>query len=157
MQKQTCTKIEVDLEQVAQVNNLHDATFLLTFKFDTDNDTELAKHIIGNGNRYVSLFEDVIDELLPESDIRVRILCRVLSYLKQPDDSCNPLDLIIFQRKQRDAMREEGDRSHFPKILTRRLYVFLQYLYTAPSFSSLQNQWKRFPFVKSEETLSGTW
>jgi DNA replicative helicase MCM subunit Mcm2 (Cdc46/Mcm family) len=36
-----------------------------------ENDTELAKHIVENTFRYVSLFEDAIQESLPETQVRV--------------------------------------------------------------------------------------
>jgi DNA replicative helicase MCM subunit Mcm2 (Cdc46/Mcm family) len=40
-------------------------------KFDHENDSNLAKHIIQNTKRYVSLFEEALDELMPNNDIRV--------------------------------------------------------------------------------------
>ena len=36
-----------------------------------ENDTELAKHIVENTFRYVSLFEEAIQDLLPETQVRV--------------------------------------------------------------------------------------
>jgi DNA replication licensing factor MCM7 len=54
-----------------------------------------------------------MDGLMPESEVL-------------PDEASDPLELIIFQRRQRDAMRDETDRTNFPKVLTRKFSVFFK-------------------------------
>ncbi|KAJ3202648.1 Mcm2-7 hexameric complex component, partial [Dinochytrium kinnereticum] len=74
------------------------------------NDEIFVQNIECNTARYVTLFSDVVDELLPKNNAR-------------PGDDSDPLEVILFQRRERDARREDPTSSHFPAILTRRYHL----------------------------------
>ncbi|KAJ8324371.1 DNA replication licensing factor MCM7 [Batrachochytrium dendrobatidis] len=84
-------------------------------KFDQTG--RLVHNIEQNTKRYITLFYEVMDSLLPASETA-------------PTDDSNPLEVLIYQRRQRDAQQEdamiaEGGNSAiavpmFPPALTRR-------------------------------------
>ncbi|KAL2918722.1 DNA replication licensing factor MCM7 [Polyrhizophydium stewartii] len=81
---------------------------------------DMVERIEQNTKRYLNLFYDVVDELLPEPTTA-------------PNDASDPLEVLIYQRRQRDAtednqnMRMDGAADpaitpapKFPAALTRR-------------------------------------
>ncbi|KAJ3186748.1 Mcm2-7 hexameric complex component [Gaertneriomyces sp. JEL0708] len=90
----TLTKLEVSLDDVAKY----------------DETEKLAFDIENNTRRYVSLFYEVIDDLLPENNVA-------------PSEDSDPIEVIIYQRRQQDAAREGTSAKPFPPDLTRRYAV----------------------------------
>lgn len=96
---------------------------LKSYEEATTGDTKLLNEICKNTSRYVELFSQVIDELMPEptSDI---------SYKDEV------LDVILHQRRQRnERIRQEenldpdaplADAEIFPPQLTRRYYLYFK-------------------------------
>ncbi|KAJ3099027.1 Mcm2-7 hexameric complex component [Phlyctochytrium planicorne] len=89
----------------------------LTFVVELDdiisfdpNDESFVHNIENNTARYVKLFSDVVDELLPNNNV-------------EPGDDSDPLDVILYQRRQRDQMRADPTTATFPAILTRRYHL----------------------------------
>ncbi|KAJ3045352.1 Mcm2-7 hexameric complex component [Rhizophlyctis rosea] len=82
--------IEIDLEEVEQLEG-----------------EEFADRISRNTKRYQTLFYEVIDAMLPANN-------------SQPDDDSDPLEVIMFQRRERDEGRELPEAQRFPPMLTRR-------------------------------------
>ncbi|KAI9346991.1 MCM2/3/5 family-domain-containing protein [Obelidium mucronatum] len=78
-------------------------------------DEDLVRAIENNTSRYVTLFSEVIDSMLPINH-------------DNPDPSLfSPLEEIIYQRKQRDLQRDaEGSVQTFPSILTRRYSLYFK-------------------------------
>ncbi|KAI8833408.1 MCM2/3/5 family-domain-containing protein [Chytriomyces cf. hyalinus JEL632] len=78
---------------------------------------DLVRSIENNTPRYVALFSDVVDSLLPKND-------------ENPDPALfSPLEEIIYQRKQRDQQMRDVDDSQpvqFPPILTRRYCLYFK-------------------------------
>ncbi|KAJ3022829.1 Mcm2-7 hexameric complex component [Thoreauomyces humboldtii] len=74
---------------------------------------ELARKIELNTKRYVTLFYEVIDGLLPDT-------------LSTPTEDSDPLEVIIWQRRQHDAEREGTNAPTFPPMLTRRYNVYFK-------------------------------
>lgn len=75
------------------------------------NDTTLLHNILKNTRRYVSLFCEAIDKLMPEPD-------------RGMDHADDVLDLIMQQRREMNAQVENGERPAeggiFPPELMRR-------------------------------------
>ncbi|RKO87054.1 MCM2/3/5 family-domain-containing protein [Blyttiomyces helicus] len=73
----------------------------------------LMENIEKNTRRYVSLFCTAIDALLPENDT-------------VPGEDSDPLEVIMFQRKQRNQSKEETGDPGFPPMLARRFAVYFK-------------------------------
>lgn len=76
-------------------------------------DTTLLHNILKNTRRYVSLFCEAIDALLPDPDVDM------------VDHTGDVLDLIMQQRREMNVQVENGDRqgegnNTFPPELMRR-------------------------------------
>jgi DNA replication licensing factor MCM7 len=69
--------------------------------------SELVSRIRNNAKRYILLFSDVIDKLMPEPT-------RDISH----DDDV--LDVIMHQRREKTAQNEEDGLAGFPPQLMRR-------------------------------------
>lgn len=69
--------------------------------------TELVSHIRSNTRRYVQLFSEVIDKLMP----------RPTKDISYHDDV---IDVIIHQRIEKSAENEQEDQPQFPPQLMRR-------------------------------------
>ncbi|KAI8927057.1 MCM2/3/5 family-domain-containing protein [Entophlyctis helioformis] len=86
---------------------------------------ELVSNIENNTRRYVSLFYEVADKLIPDSDAA-------------PGNDSSPLEVLIYQRRQHDAARAQdiGDvavdtsrtvsNAMFPPALTRRYSLYFK-------------------------------
>lgn len=74
---------------------------------DLVNYQDLLEHINGNTKRYSTLFYSVIDDLMPVSDQR-------------PGDDASPLQVLIYQRIQKNEISVEEAKNIFPPILTRK-------------------------------------
>ncbi|TPX40487.1 hypothetical protein SeMB42_g05974 [Synchytrium endobioticum] len=70
---------------------------------------DVVPNIERNAYRYLKLFEQAIDKVLPVNQ-------------EAPNDNSDPLDVIMFQRRQRDAARDVAEAG-FPDDLTRRYSV----------------------------------
>jgi DNA replication licensing factor MCM7 len=68
----------------------------------------LARRIEGNTKRYLELLAKAADSAMPPST-------------KEYTHEDNVLDVIMHQRKQRDAARGAQAEAQFPAMLTRRL------------------------------------
>ncbi|GMK55623.1 hypothetical protein CspeluHIS016_0206790 [Cutaneotrichosporon spelunceum] len=83
--------------------------------FSTDH--SLLHNILGNTRRYIQLFSDVLDKLLPEPDHEL-------------DTSDDVLDMVMAWRREHNAAAGEDeadlDRSQFPPELMRRYNVFFR-------------------------------
>ncbi|KAI9348788.1 MCM2/3/5 family-domain-containing protein [Zopfochytrium polystomum] len=79
--------------------------------FDNGDDG-LVRNIEHNTSRYISLFCDAIDAIMPTNNER-------------PGPDSNPIDVVIYQRQQREIDAEDGVQV-FPKSLTRRYTVFFK-------------------------------
>ncbi|ORY47747.1 MCM-domain-containing protein [Rhizoclosmatium globosum] len=76
-------------------------------------DEDLVRSIENNTPRYIQLFSEVVDEMLPSNN-------------ENPDPAMfSPLEEIIHQRKQRDLQRD-GAAQAFPAILTRRYSLYFK-------------------------------
>ncbi|KAI9096967.1 MCM2/3/5 family-domain-containing protein [Phlyctochytrium arcticum] len=95
--ERTQSKIEIELEDVAAF----------------EDDGELAKNIKHNTKRYVTLFYEVIDSMLPDNR-------------SVPDEDSDPLEVILFQRRQHDAALEGTSAPLFPPMLTRRYSIYFK-------------------------------
>ena len=74
------------------------------------NDNTLLHNILNNTRRYVQLFSDAIDKLMPEPDAEL-------------DTTDDVLDLIMQQRREMNEQIENGERPEggmFPPELMRR-------------------------------------
>ncbi|KAF9535247.1 minichromosome maintenance protein mcm7p [Crepidotus variabilis] len=74
--------------------------------------SELVTRIQGNGRRYVSLFCDVIDQLMPEPT-------------KDISDQDEVIDVILHQRRERNMAMDPGQDT-FPQHLLRRYNLYFQ-------------------------------
>ncbi|KAI8816816.1 DNA replication licensing factor MCM7 [Fimicolochytrium jonesii] len=74
---------------------------------------ELVRNIEQNTKRYVNLFYECVDALLPEST-------------NQSTEESDPLDVILNQRRQHDAAREGTNASGFSPELTRRYTLYFK-------------------------------
>ena len=68
---------------------------------------DLVVNIIKNTQRYVKLFSEAIDELLPEPTADIQAKSDIL-------------DVIQFQRNEKNAQNEEQGQALFPPKLLRR-------------------------------------
>ncbi|KND00472.1 DNA replication licensing factor MCM7 [Spizellomyces punctatus DAOM BR117] len=102
----TQSKLEISLDDVAAFEETE----------------ELAQNIEHNTKRYVTLFYEVIDTMLPENRTA-------------PNDDSDPLEVILFQRRQHDAAREGTNAPLFPPMLTRRYTVCFKPRDTAKALS----------------------
>jgi DNA replication licensing factor MCM7 len=106
-------------EEVAMTIDLDDVA---------EDDQDLADKIVGNTKRYVSLFEDAVDELLPQY---------------RTGDLANKdiLDIYIEHRllmESRRAPEQEGDRdprNRYPPELLRRYEIYFRHLSTVKPLS----------------------
>jgi DNA replication licensing factor MCM7 len=75
------------------------------------NDQRLLNNILKNTRRYVALFSEVIDKLMPVPDV-------------EADHTDDVLDLIMQQRREMNEQIENGERAAeggmFPPELMRR-------------------------------------
>ncbi|WVO15363.1 translation elongation factor Tu [Cryptococcus depauperatus] len=82
-----------------------------------DNDHSLLINIQNNTRRYIQLFSDVIDRIMPEPD-------------HEADYASDVLDLIMQQRREMNAQIEVGERNAdagmFPPELMRRYNVYFR-------------------------------
>ncbi|KAI8592590.1 MCM2/3/5 family-domain-containing protein [Geranomyces variabilis] len=78
-----------------------------------DESEELVHNIELNTKRYVTLFYEAVDALLPETHT-------------VPNDDSDPLEVILYQRRQHDAAREGTNAPMFPAMLTRRYSVYFK-------------------------------
>jgi DNA replication licensing factor MCM7 len=69
--------------------------------------TELVFRISNNTRRYVQLFSETVDELMPQPT-------------RDISDSDEVIDVIIHQRRERDAQNQEEGRPGFPPEMLRR-------------------------------------
>ncbi|TPX30932.1 hypothetical protein SmJEL517_g05592 [Synchytrium microbalum] len=74
-----------------------------------DQNDDLATNIENNTYRYIHLFAQAIDSVLPINQT-------------QPTDDTDPLEVIMYQRRQRDDGRE-NTADAFPATMTRRYSV----------------------------------
>ncbi|KAJ3050753.1 Mcm2-7 hexameric complex component [Rhizophlyctis rosea] len=72
-----------------------------------------ADRISRNTKRYQTLFYEVVDELLPANNA-------------QPESDSDPLEVIMYQRRERDEGRELPLHQRFPPMLTRRYSLFFK-------------------------------
>ncbi|KAJ3329158.1 Mcm2-7 hexameric complex component [Blyttiomyces sp. JEL0837] len=75
-------------------------------------DDELVRNIENNTLRYVNLFSEVIDQIIPVNS-------------SQPSDYSSPLDVFMWHRSQH-ARADGQDSAAFPKALLRRYTVFFK-------------------------------
>jgi DNA replication licensing factor MCM7 len=83
-----------------------------------DDDTALLHNILRNTRRYLQLFSEVVDQLMPAPD-------RAL------DATDDVLDVIMAQRRERNAQHQQtaetaGDQELFPPELMRRYNVYFR-------------------------------
>ncbi|EGN95589.1 hypothetical protein SERLA73DRAFT_113215 [Serpula lacrymans var. lacrymans S7.3] len=76
------------------------------------NVAELVARIINNGRRYVMLFSEVVDKLMPLPT-------------KDISDQDEVIDVILHQRRERNE-QTEGTQDGFPKHLLRRYNLYFQ-------------------------------
>ncbi|KAI8908195.1 MCM2/3/5 family-domain-containing protein [Powellomyces hirtus] len=95
--ERTQSKLEIALDDIAAF----------------DETEQLVYNIELNTRRYVTLFYEAIDALLPENHVT-------------PSDDSDPLEVILFQRRQHDAAREGTNAPLFPAMLTRRYSVYFK-------------------------------
>ena len=84
--------------------------FMLT-SIQFTNDNALLHNILQNTRRYIQLFSEAIDKLMPEPDADF-------------DHTDDVLDLIMQQRREMNEQIENGERQEggmFPPELMRRL------------------------------------
>ncbi|KAK0211085.1 MCM2/3/5 family-domain-containing protein [Desarmillaria ectypa] len=75
-------------------------------------DPELVQRIRGNTRRYVSLFSEVVDQIMPLPT-------------KDISDHDEVIDVILHQRRERNAQME-GGQDGFPEHLLRRYNLYFQ-------------------------------
>lgn len=71
-----------------------------------DSTTELVSRIRNNTHRYVKLFSEVVDELMPIPT-------------KDISEHDEVIDVILHQRRERNAQLEEGQTGFPPQLLRR--------------------------------------
>lgn len=113
-------KIEIDLDDVQTYEEMYNNNSTNSNNRNNNGFQNLCLNIENNTKRYVSLFQEVIDSLLPVSD-------------SVPTDDSDPLEVILYQRRQRDASSRQESLNNsngetqqvapeniFPPMLTRR-------------------------------------
>ncbi|KIJ27820.1 hypothetical protein M422DRAFT_270920 [Sphaerobolus stellatus SS14] len=90
--------LSIDLEDIAE----HEKTV-----------TELVSRIRSNARRYVQLFSEAVDELMPEAT-------RDISHYDEV------IDVILHQRQEKSAQNQEEGRQGFPPALLRRYNLYFR-------------------------------
>lgn len=103
--------LKIDLEDVSEVIDLH--RFIESPILNKRNEkhertvAELVHRIRNNTRRYVQLFAEVVDDLMPPPT-------RDISYHDEA------IDVILHQRQERNSQSQEEGRPGFPPELLRR-------------------------------------
>lgn len=74
---------------------------------DEENGRPLVPQIKANAQRYIKLFSEAVDEEMPQPTHDL-------------SDKADVLDVIDFQRREKNAQNEEDGEAIFPPNLTRR-------------------------------------
>lgn len=98
----------IDLEDIYKVRVLNQSEYDHSYTFYQHEKTlgELVSRIIGNTRRYVNLFSEVVDKIMPQPT-------------KDISDTDEVIDVIIHQRRERNAQMD-GSEMPFPEHLLRR-------------------------------------
>lgn len=105
----------IDLEDIVRVshsfllNQSQDLIYNLTFEQHEKTVGELVSRIRSNASRYVKLFNEVVDKLMPIPT-------------KDISEQDEVIDIIMHQRRERNE-QIEGSQDGFPIHLLRRQYV----------------------------------
>ncbi|KAI8452419.1 minichromosome maintenance protein 7 [Phakopsora pachyrhizi] len=89
--------------------------------------TQLLENIKQNTLRYIQLFYKAIDELLPGPSDPVALRSKY-----------DVLDVIMHQRREKNAMNEEAGEASFPPALTRRYNLYFKAPRSTPSLAVRQ-------------------
>lgn len=107
------------VEQMQLVSDRERSKFIIDLedlKKSRDPDQiRLLENISQNTLRYIQLFYNVIDELLPEPSDPVSL-----------KNKYDVLDVIMHQRRERNLMNEEAGEASFPPLLTRRYNLYFR-------------------------------
>ncbi|KAK0239767.1 MCM2/3/5 family-domain-containing protein [Armillaria nabsnona] len=100
------------LNQLQRIANRDQQMLVIDLEDLHTHDPELVQRIRGNTRRYVSLFSEVVDQIMPLPT-------------KDISDYDEVIDVILHQRRERNAQME-GGQDGFPEHLMRRYNLYFQ-------------------------------
>ncbi|KAK0441907.1 MCM2/3/5 family-domain-containing protein [Armillaria borealis] len=102
------------INQLQRIANRDQQMLVIDLEDLHTHDPELVQRIRGNTRRYVSLFSEVVDQIMPLPT-------------KDISDYDEVIDVILHQRRERNAQME-GGQDGFPEHLLRRYNLYFQTL-----------------------------
>ncbi|SJL00767.1 related to DNA replication licensing factor mcm7 [Armillaria ostoyae] len=100
------------INQLQRIANRDQQMLVIDLEDLHTHDPELVQRIRGNTRRYVSLFSEVVDQIMPLPT-------------KDISDYDEVIDVILHQRRERNAQME-GGQDGFPEHLLRRYNLYFQ-------------------------------
>ncbi|KAK0463768.1 DNA replication licensing factor MCM7 [Desarmillaria tabescens] len=100
------------INQLQRIANRDQQMLVIDLEDLHTQDPELVQRIRGNTRRYVSLFSEVVDQIMPLPT-------------KDISDYDEVIDVILHQRRERNAQME-GGQDGFPEHLLRRYNLYFQ-------------------------------